>query len=115
MLRAEEARALGDPSFWEHLKRAEASAPGHAFVRRYKGEHFLMLCQDATRRGALDEAARCLESARGFLRGDPRLLGAEADLAEAQGDREGAAALLRKLLDASPDSAYLRRRIAAIE
>jgi hypothetical protein len=74
-----------------------------------------MLSQDATRRGALDEAERCLQSARGFLRGDPRLTGAEADLAEAEGDRESAAALLRQLLAASPDSAYLRRRLAALE
>ena len=111
-------RSLAKPDYghmWLMLDRARKEAPGDPYVRRFGGELYLVIAETENRRGDPREAMRNLRLARGMLRGDPRLLGVEAEIALAQGDEKGALRLFRELLAISPDSAYLERRIAALE
>ncbi|MEM7037646.1 MAG: tetratricopeptide repeat protein, partial [Bacteroidota bacterium] len=55
-----------------------------------------------------------LRAAKRYLKDDPRLLGVEADVLAAQGKRDEAAALYRKLLKSQPDNKYVRRRLARV-
>jgi hypothetical protein len=114
MLLMRAAWARGDPASWELLAQARKEAPGDAFVRRTTGEAYLLAADVSIRDGDLAAAVKQFEAARGYLAGDPRLAGLEADLREAQGNREEAAQLLEKLLARDPESAYLKRRIAAL-
>jgi spermidine synthase len=111
-----------------HLDQALKEAPGSAHVRRTRGELYLGMAGDATRGGQIDDGSRYFKHARGYLAGDTRLIGLEADLRAAQGDAAAAAGdvaaakelyatareLLGRLLEADPGSDYLKRKIAAL-
>ncbi|MFQ5843750.1 MAG: tetratricopeptide repeat protein, partial [Planctomycetota bacterium] len=115
MLRAQEAIAGGAArAAGRGLGRARAQAPENGFVRRYTGELDLVDAEAAIRYGNLESAAASLERARRLLPGDPRLVGTEADLRAAQGDREEAARLYEQLLERRPDSVYLQRRLRRV-
>lgn len=129
LLLALAAKKRGDgDSMWAHLDEARKAAPGSAHVRRTMGELYLGMAGDATREGRLDDATRCFKHARGYLAGDTRLIGLEADLRAAQGDAAAAAGdeaaakdlhatareLLERLLEADPGSVYMKRKIAAL-
>jgi len=111
-------RSLAEGSYdhaWLMLDRAQKESPGHPYVRRYVGELWLLIADDEVRKGELREASQALKTARGYLPGDIRVTGVEAELALAQGDVAGARVLFEKLLAKAPDSAYLRRRLAALD
>lgn len=111
LLRAQAAWARGDGRAWmREVERAEREAPGNGFVRLYVAD---MALQIAAETGP--DAERWLRRAKALLPGDPRCTGVEADLRASRGDRSGAAALYRALLERQPDSAYLRRRLARVE
>lgn len=111
-----------------HLDQALKDAPGSAHVRRTRGEIYLVMAGDATRAGRLDDGNRYFKGARGYLAGDTRLIGLEADLRAAQGEAAAAAGdeaaakelhatareLLGRLLEADPGSDYLKRKISAL-
>jgi spermidine synthase len=116
VLAAEEAWARFDGARMRlMLDRARKEAPGHPLVRRLTGEMALLLADDTLRSGETDLAAKDLARARLYLPGDPRLVGLEGDLRAAEGRREEAVALFRELLEAHGDSAFLERKIAALE
>jgi hypothetical protein len=115
LLRAQELGAGVDPRrMWTELIRARKEAPDNRFMHRMIGETYLWEADGALREGSIDMAARRLELAKPFLRGDPRIDGCEADLAAARGDRADAARRYRALLERYPDSTYLRRRLARV-
>ncbi len=102
-------------SMWDILSKARRAAPEDAFVVRQIGELNLYDVEIATSRGKLDLALEILETARSCLPGDVRLLGVEADVRAARGEKDRARELLRQLLLRAPDSDYLKRRLAALE
>jgi spermidine synthase len=112
MLRSEAAATYDEA--WGHLVEARKEAPESRYVRRAMGEEFFLAADDAVREGRLERALKHLQSARGYLGADPRLIGVEAELRAAQGNVEEAAVLFEKLLALDPESAYLKRRIAAL-
>jgi len=114
MLRAQIAEARGDRKFWDLLRQAQEEAPRHAYVERIFGEACLLSADDSIRAGDLDDAVEEFRLARGYLAGDVRLIGLEAELRAAQGNREAAIELFERLLALDPDSRYLKRRIAAL-
>jgi spermidine synthase len=114
MLLMRAAWARGGPELWDLLTQARKEARGDAHVRRVTGEMYLLAADASIRDGDLKRAIRLFQSARGYIPGDVRLLGLEADLREAQGNREAAAELLEQLLARDPGSRYLKRRIAAL-
>jgi hypothetical protein len=129
LLLALAAKKRGDgDAMWAHLDAAQKEAPGSAHVRRTMGELCLVGAGDAIREGRLEEGARYFRIARGYLAGDTRLTGLEADLRAAQAEAEAAAGnaeaakelfaaareLFGRLLERDPASDYLRRKIAAL-
>jgi spermidine synthase len=97
------------------MARAREEAPDHAYVRRFVGENHLLWADYWIRYGELREGIyHLLEAERGLSR-DPRIEGVRAELRVAQGRDADAAEIFRGLLARYPDSAYLRRRIAALE
>ncbi len=115
VIRAEEALAEDRPVDTDALDRAVALHPAIGFCRRFAGDVYLGLAvryAAAGRPGAADSA---LGRAKRRLEGDVRLLGVEADVADAAGDDEREAAALARLLDAVPDSRYVARRLRALE
>ncbi len=115
LLEAQEAWARGDGTEWSALvARALAQQPDHAALRRYVGESDLQIVTSMGGAGLFDRAHRYLERARGFLPGDPRILGVEADLRAAAGDLAAAAALYERLLADQPDNAYVQRRLRRV-
>jgi spermidine synthase len=115
ILLARAAFARGDGTMWDHLAQARREAPKSNHVRRASGEAHLLAGAQSVRDGDTRTALEHFRRARGYMPGDTRLLGLEADLREAQGNREVAKELLAKLLELDPGSAYLRRRIRALE
>ncbi len=97
------------------MERAREEAPGHAYVRRFAGENHLLWADYWIRVGELKEGIHQLREAERRLGKDPRIDGIRAELRVAQGRNRDAAAIFSGLLDRYPDSAYLRRRIAALE
>jgi len=63
------------------------------------------------RSGELDRAETTAGYAARMLGDDGRVTGVLADLARARGDDAEAERLLRVLLEAAPDSRYIRRRL----
>jgi hypothetical protein len=100
---------------WQVLESARETAPEDRFILRHIGELRLYDAEAATSRGRPDRGLSSLETARRLLPGDVRLLGVEADLRTVLGQKERARELLRQLLGRTPDSEYLRRRIAALD
>jgi len=96
------------------MARAHEEAPDHAYVRRFAGENHLQWADYWIRYGELREAVHHLLEAERRLGRDPRLQGIRAELRVAQGRDADAAEIFRALLARYPDSAYLRRRIAAL-
>lgn len=112
LLDAQEAQVAGDEvGLGDVLVRSLARSPGNGFVRRFAGEIYLQSVDTAARAGNVESAKCFLAWARRYLGSDPRLIGAEADLWMAVGEKERAAVLLQQLLDRYPDSLYLQRRI----
>jgi hypothetical protein len=99
---------------WKHLMQARKEAPESAYVRRAVGEEYFLAADDAIREGRIDSALKSFRAARGYVPSDPRLLGLEAELRVAQGNNEAAVELFERLLKLDPESAYLKRRIAAL-
>jgi hypothetical protein len=126
LLLAVAAKKSGDgDAMWAHLDAALKEAPASAHVRRTMGEICLVCAGDAVREGRLEDGNRYFRVARGYLAGDTRLVGLEADLraaqAEAAGSEEAAKELLaaarelyERLLERDPGSSYLKRKIAAL-
>jgi len=107
------ARGGGD-ALSEALQRALADHPGHPFVQRFAGELFLDWAASSSRAGDIPTAENMLRRARVYLGEDSRITGTEGDLLAAKGDREGAVARFRELIDRYGESRYLRRRIEAL-
>jgi tetratricopeptide (TPR) repeat protein len=107
--------ATTSDEMWQHLAEARKQAPQSEYVRRALGEKYLLVADVAIREGRLKDAVEDFARARGYIRGDPRLVGLEAELRAAQGNVEAARELFGKLLALDPESAYLKRRIAALE
>jgi hypothetical protein len=84
-------------------------------VRRFAGEHHLLWADHLVRYGELREGIRHLLQAERDLGEDARVMGVRAELRVAQRRDAEAAGIFRDLLARYPDSAYLRRRIAALE
>lgn len=97
------------------MARAREEAPDHAYVRRFVGENHLLWADYWIRTGELKEGIYHLREAQRRLDEDARIEGIRAELRVAQGRNGDAAAIFRGLLDRYRDSAYLRRRIAALE
>jgi spermidine synthase len=97
------------------IARAREEAPGNAYVRRFAGEHHLLWADHLVRYGELREGIYHLLQAERDLGEDPRVMGVRAELRVAQRRDADAAGIFRALLARYPDSAYLRRRIAALE
>jgi len=113
VLDAQEAWARGNgvdarEATWAALR----VSPRHAFGRRFAGELYLMMADDDVRKGALERAAKTLTYAEELLGDDSRVTGVRADLEAARGDSDAARALYEKLLEAAPDSDFLRRKLA---
>jgi spermidine synthase len=116
LIRAQWNRALGNRNaMQDHLELALKAAPGNGFVRRYAGETYLLSADTLIRSGRGDDAAVWLRAAAKLLPDDPRIAGAEADLAALRGETAKALAIYRDLLDETPDSAYIRRKIESLE
>jgi spermidine synthase len=116
LLCAQWERALGNrDAEQDHLEAALAAAPGSGFVRRYTGEIYLSEANSHIRSANPDAAAIWLAPAKSLLPDDPRILGAEADLAALRGDVELAKKLYWELLDETPDSVYIRRKLKKLE
>jgi hypothetical protein len=115
-LLAEEQRALGEYDLmWDVLEVALGFAPEDPLLVRQVGELNLYDAGIAASRGLLDRALEIFRVAELHLPGDPRLPGVEADLRIARGETVRARELLTEMLRAAPDSAWLRRRIAALD
>jgi hypothetical protein len=97
------------------MARAREEAPKNAYVRRFAGENHLLWADYWIRRGELREGIYHLLEAERDLGRDPRIEGIRAELRVAQGRNADAAEIFSGLLARYPDSAYLRRRIAALE
>jgi spermidine synthase len=115
LLAAQEAWARGDDKdMWKLFLKARKEAPESAYVRRSLGETHLLCADQEIREGQIDYALEDFRSARGYIAGDPRLVGLEAELRAAQGNNDAAIELFEKLLAKDPSSVYLKRRIAAL-
>jgi len=112
MLRAEAAATYDE--MWQHLVQARKEAPESAYVRRAVGEEYFLAADEAVREGRIESALKSFRAARGYVPGDPRLLGLDAELCLAQGNVEEARKRFETLLAQDPGSAYLKRRIAAL-
>lgn len=112
MLLSEAARDYDEMS--RYLAQARKEAPENLYVRRAVGEEYLLAADDAIREGRIERAVGYFRTARGYLPGDVRLIGLDAELCLAQGNPEAAAERYEKLLALDPESAYLKRRIAAM-
>jgi len=97
------------------MEQARAEAPDHAYVRRFMGENHLRWADHLIRYGELKDGIVHLREAERDLGGDPRIRGIRAELRVAQGRDADAIGIFRDLLLDYPDSAYLRRRLAALE
>ncbi len=97
------------------IKQARYLAPNHRYPIRAVGELYLDWAGGDTRAGEFKAAEQALRVAKQNLRGDPRLIGVEADLRERQGRKEEAKKLFQKLQLRAPDSRYLARRLEALK
>ncbi len=113
MLLAEAASSYDE--MWQHLVQARKEAPLSEYVRRALGEEYFLAADEAIREGRIDSAVKSFRAARGYMPGDPRLIGLDAELCLAQGNPGAAAERFGKLLARDPESAYLKRRIAALK
>ncbi|MHC4933424.1 MAG: fused MFS/spermidine synthase [Planctomycetota bacterium] len=115
VLSAMEAWARGDGGFVSlMLSKAEEQAPENAFVKRLIGETWLNAADSYLWSGEHRKAELEIQTARRYLGDDPRLQGLQADLHVARGERAAAEAIYRKLLDETPDSTYLRRKLQSV-
>ena len=110
LLNAQIAWARGE-STYRLLEAARKQAPENAFVNILTGETYLALLGERTVVGNLKAAKSALAWAERFLPGDPRVKGARAEYLEATGDVAGARVLWRELLEATPDSEFLSRKL----
>ena len=97
------------------IERALKTHPQHGFVRRYAGEHYLLVAGGYRRVGNIEDAEFFLDRAAVLLGDDRRVTGERAAIRAEAGDAAGAVAIFRRLLEADPESRYLKRRIAALE
>ncbi|MHC4958827.1 MAG: fused MFS/spermidine synthase [Planctomycetota bacterium] len=112
ILEAEVARARGQWRDWEdNMKLAREQAPDHGFVKQLTGENHLRWCIDATLRGQFKVAEKALGWAEAYLPDDPRVMGAKAELYERRGEKQKAHRLYKHLLEQTPDSAFLKRKL----
>jgi spermidine synthase len=112
ILDAEIARAKGQWRDWEdNMKLARRQAPDHGFVKQLTGENHLRWCIDATLRGQFKVAEKALGWAEAYLPDDPRVMGAKAELYERRGEGAKARKLYAFLLEQTPDSAFLKRKL----
>jgi len=113
---AREARAREDYGFMRlMLAEARKQAPRNAFVRRYVGELHLLAAEHFVRTRDFGAALPEIVDAGRLLGDDPRLIGIRADLFAARGEAEKAAAGYRELMERYGESAYLRRKLDAVE
>jgi spermidine synthase len=112
LIAAQQAHLKGDGAgLSDALDRARTSHPHHGFVKMFEGEYYLRVVPDLARAGKVELAERFLRHAATRLGDDSRLLGVEGDLWEIAGDKERARAAFTRLLERTPESRYLRRRL----
>jgi len=113
---AQRAWAAGDwPLARQRLDEAYKQAPRNRYVNRLIGEVYLILGGEDVRAGHFDLADNALKWAERFLPGDPRVRGARAEYWHGKGDTQQAAALFRALLEETPGSVFLARKLAQLE
>jgi len=116
VLDARIAAAKGDWDTWEkQMRRARGSAPNHGYVAMLTGEDYLGWANALILANKLKGAEKALRHAEQYLPGDPRVKGTRAELHERRGETDQAKTLYRQLLELTPDSVYLKRKIAGLE